>query len=238
MHATPDDEHADGETHAVGITNEEWCRWLQEDVRACSAYATHGDILDECCAVAASWRERFWDRKQLWSRIRHGRRLAKELHEIAPVIRAVRMALASMTDANQQKVAIIDLCSGFGYLGMFLSELLPRDRVDRIVLVDLMWAPQNVERLPHHLNPEHVLAPGWPIRLTTSRANLKVPSDRRSLAKAFLSHGAPAMLLGVHLCGTLSLRAIELYNDCPGFGLVALEPRRPTYGPSLAYTQA
>ena len=42
----------------------------------------------------------------------------------------------------------------------------------------------------------------------------QVPSDRRALARAFLSHGAPSLLLGVHLCGTLSLRCVELYNDC------------------------
>lgn len=57
-----------------------------------------------------------------------------------------------------------------------------------------------------------------------SRTDLKVPSDRRNLAKHFLSHGSPAFLLGVHLCGTLSLRCIDLFNDCPGFGFLALKP--------------
>eukprot|EP00966_Prymnesium_polylepis_P031289 727571-Prymnesium_polylepis.1 len=32
------------------------------------------------------------------------------------------------------------------------------------------------------------------------------------------------MLLGVHLCGTLSLRCVELFNDCPAFGALALKP--------------
>jgi hypothetical protein len=32
------------------------------------------------------------------------------------------------------------------------------------------------------------------------------------------------MLLGVHLCGTLSLRCVELFNDCPAFFSLALKP--------------
>ena len=53
----------------------------------------------------------------------------------------------------------------------------------------------------------------------------QVPSDRRALARAFLSHGAPSLLLGVHLCGTLSLRCVELYNDCSSHAW-RLEPSR------------
>ena len=43
-----------------------------------------------------------------------------------------------------------------------------------------MWAKKNVQRQAHHLSPEHLEAPGWPVPLTTSRADLKVLSDRRS----------------------------------------------------------
>ena len=124
------------DARAARISNDAWLGWLQSDVRSCAAYATHGAILEECCAVAAAWRDRFWERKTLWSRIRHGRRLAKELAEIAPVIAAVRAALASTAAggrgfaADAPKATIIDLCSGFGYLGMFLSELLPRADAD------------------------------------------------------------------------------------------------------------
>ena len=62
------------------------------------------------------------------------------------------------------------------------------------------------------------------MRLTTSRSDLKVPSDRRSLVRAFVSDGSPAMLLGVHLCGLLSLRCVELFNECPAFCTLALKP--------------
>lgn len=122
------------------------------------------------------------------------------------------------------KLVILDLCSGFGYLGMLLSELLPPHKVERIVLVDVRWAPHNTTPQPHHLSAEHILDPGWPIRLSTSRSDLKSPSDRRILARSFLSHGSPAMLLGVHLCGTLSLHAVEIFNDCPCLASLCLKP--------------
>ena len=208
---------------AAIITNEEWAHWLAADLRACAAYAAHAELIEKCCAIAAKWRSRFWERKALWCRIRRGRRLAKELAEVLPVITRVLSAIEEAGD-DSPPLVIVDLCSGFGYMGMFLSELLPANKVERIVLVDKMWARHNVARKPHHISPEHIEDPGWPIRLTTSRADLKVPSDRRSLARSFFSHGAPAMLLGVHLCGTLSLRCIDLYNDSPAIGFLALKP--------------
>lgn len=210
---------------AIPRDDEAWLGWLRLEVQQSPAYSQYHELLEECCSIAATWRKRFWERKGLWSRIRHGSRLAKELSEAAPVLaRAKAQVEALELDPTEPRVTVIDLCSGFGYLGMFLSELLPCAKVERIVLVDIMWAPQNVERKPHHLNPEHIDDPGWPIRLTTSRADLKSPSDRRSLGKAFLSHGGPAIVLGVHLCSTLSLRAIDLFNDCPGCFFLALKP--------------
>ena len=218
----------DGQTDSEAsgpISNEEWADWLSADLQRCPAYAEYGSLLDKCCTIAAGWRERFWDRKHIWNRIRGGRRLAKELSEVVPVLSRVLREVTELDLAKgDAKVVVVDLCSGFGYMGMFLSELLPPEKVERILLVDIMWARPDVEPGPHHINADHIHDPRWPIRLSTSRANLKVPSDRRSLGRAFLSHGNPAILLGVHLCSTLSLRCIELYNDCPGFFFLALKP--------------
>ena len=227
--AGPDDDDTPAFALGSGVrkppaSNEEWVGWLNDAVRACPAYRTHGTLLDECCAIAAGWRQRFWERRALWARIRRGNRLAKELAEIAPVLERARAEVASFDSPVGRKLIVLDLCSGFGYLGMFLSELLPADKVDKIVLVDIKWAPHNVTPGPQHLSSEHLDFPGWPIRLTTSRADLKTSSDRRNLARTFLSHQAPAMLLGVHLCGTLSLRAVEMYNDAPCIMHMALKP--------------
>lgn len=221
------DEAADGPAYqfvkAPPALDEEWCRWLRDELQACPAYADHAALLDECCQVAGRWRARFWHDRALWSRIRRGGRLAKELSEIAPVLARTRAEVAALP-ADSKELVIMDLCSGFGYLGMFLSELLPPHRVDKIVLVDRQWAPHNVELQAHHLSTDHVLADGWPIRLTTSRADLKTRSDRRNLARTFLSQGHPVFVLGVHLCGTLSLRALEIFNDAPCCTHLALKP--------------
>lgn len=222
-HGVSDEE--DEEALNESISNEEWCEWLRKELQSAPAYAEFGPLLEECCEVAGRWRTRFWDRKAVWGRIRRARRFAKEVGEVVPVIAQVRAEVDKITLApDAPKLVILDLCSGFGYLAMLLSELLPPEKVGRIVLVDKVWAPHNIKRKPHHLDPEHIDDEGWPIRLSTSHANLRIPSDRRALAKNFLSHGAPAMLLGVHLCGRLSLRCIELFNDCPGFAFLALKP--------------
>ena len=123
-HGSDDDEAA-----VTAISNEEWCSWLHAELRACPAYATHGALLDECCAIAARWRTRFWGRKALWNRMRRGSRLAKELAEAAPVLERARLEAQSVKLEGGARVVVIDLCSGFGYMAMFLSELLPPDKV-------------------------------------------------------------------------------------------------------------
>jgi hypothetical protein len=222
------DEHNDADdlTHfktAPPANDEEWCGWLRQELLACPATGEYADLLEECCAIAGKWRARFWGRKALWSRIRRGGRLAKELSEIVPVLSRAREEIAKLPD-DGRKVLVLDLCSGFGYLSMFLSELLPPGRVEKIVLIDRQWAPHNVPPQPHHISPEHLLDPDWPIRLTTSRADLKTRSDRRNIARVFCSEGHPVLVLGVHLCGTLSIKAVQLFNDLPSAVHLALKP--------------
>lgn len=207
--------------------DEDFARWFEEGIASCPSFAEHEELLRECCGIVVRWRARFWQRKNLWARIRRGRRLYKELSEIAPVLVRVRDAVAAFElPPDGQKLVLLDLCSGFGYMAMFLSELLApwAHKVDKIVLVDLQFAPHNVPKGPQHIDPEHLHADGWPIRLTTSRCDLKAASDRRNLCRVFLSHGAPAMLLGVHLCGTLSIRAVQLYNEARPLSWLALKP--------------
>ena len=223
----PEDEAPEGDTDSSSADSA-FLLALREAVRACPAYAEHASLLEECCTLAGvQWRERFWEDKPLWKRIRRGRRLAKELSEIAPVLSRARKAMETLElPPSGQRLVILDLCSGFGYLAMFLSEILApwSHLVEKIVLVDLRFAPHNVTPSSHHQNPRHLLHMGWPIRLTTSHANLKVASDRRGLARTFLSAGAPAWMFCVHLCGTLSVRAIEMFNDSPSLTRLALKP--------------
>lgn len=125
-------------------TQEQWLSWLRSAVEAHPAFETHSSILNECCVIAAHWRTRFWPNRAIWSRIRRGDRLVKEMCEAAPVLQRARDAVLSLppADGTASKAVILDLCSGFGYLSMFLSELLApcADRVEKIVLVDVKWA--------------------------------------------------------------------------------------------------
>ena len=86
--------------------------------------------------------------QHIWLRLLGGgsrggekQRLVKELleslHVIAHVEHHVKTDLSA--DNHPEPITILDLCSGFGYLSMFLSELLPAQRVDRIILLDKAW---------------------------------------------------------------------------------------------------
>lgn len=83
---------------------------------------------------------------------------------------------------GSEKFTIIDLCSGKGYLSMFLSEILPTEKVERCVLVDKAWAiasKETTELKPHHMNWDHIYGINpmtdesyfttWPIKLYTSK---------------------------------------------------------------------
>ena len=101
--------------------------------------------------------------------------------------------------ATGEKLTVLDLCSGFGYLAMFLSELLPPALIDSIVLLDKAW-PMHSQRVSGptsgQINPAHIWLEGWPIRLTTSKNNLKTPSGRRCIQrKIFAPAPGPVAIL-------------------------------------------
>eukprot|EP01043_Picozoa_sp_COSAG02_P076106 COSAG02_NODE_16010_length_1121_cov_1.448141_1_plen_301_part_00 len=192
----------------------------------------------------------------MWQRALKRGRLLKELQESLPVIARVlrhfEQDLSARSTASSggrggggggggdsssssevqaaQSAApatIVDLCSGFGYLSMFLAELLPPEHVDRIVLLDKAWPmhSQDGEPTAGQINPAHIHLAGWPIRLSTSKNNLKTPSGRRSIAKTIFEPAAgPVLVLGIHLCGQLSVQAVELFNTQPQATFLALKP--------------
>eukprot|EP00951_Prasinocladus_malaysianus_P000754 scaffold5368_cov44-Prasinocladus_malaysianus.AAC.1 len=92
---------------------------------------------------------------------------------------------------------------------MLLSELLPPEKIASIVLVDQQWPMLNQEPQPHHINWEHLRVPGWPIPMQTNKQDLKSSYAQRALDKyLFKADGTrrPVVILGVHLCSTLSIR--------------------------------
>ena len=53
----------------------------------------------------------------------------------------------------------------------------------------------------------------WPIRLDTSKQDLKASRQLANIHKRYLSDpNHPVIILAIHLCGTLSMKAVELFN--------------------------
>ena len=128
---------------------------------------------------------------------------------------------------------------------MFLSEMLPPERVQRCVLVDKAWPRHDRDPTrpldPHHISPEHLYgewrvegdggdgerapparspssvvryAERWPIPLHMSKQDLKNATARREMRRVIFERAdGPVLLLAVHLCGILSLRAVDLFNE-------------------------
>ena len=141
---------------------ESFARWIGRKVRACTLYSLYPDIFEEGVAVIMKWRARYAGRSDIWSRFIKGKagntiRIVKEFCESVPVIYSVRRSIATLeaeeaaerqqagggpsSESEQPKrVTILDLCSGFGFLSMFLSEMLPAHRVNRIILIDIQWS--------------------------------------------------------------------------------------------------
>lgn len=166
-------------------------------------------------------------------------RVVKELVEAAPVIDAVRSVVAQQQLAGGEKISIIDLCSGKGFLSMFLSEMLDPDKVERCFLVDKAWPPHDLEGeiKPHHISDAHIYGErpesadvpryynSWPVPLHTSKQDLKNKATVRKMGKhMFARCSGPVLILGVHLCGTLSLRAVDLFNNHPQAKMLVLKP--------------
>merc|ERR1712110_893262 len=65
----------------------------------------------------------------------------------------------------------------------------------------------------------------WPVTLTTRRADLELPSTHAQiLAKILEPAPGPVFILGIHLCGILSIRAIETFNLGPKCVGLVLKP--------------
>jgi len=227
-----------------GLSDEEFYLWLKEQVQDVPGRNTYSTTYEDSLNAIVNWRKRYRGNPSLWKRIFKKDRVIKELVESAPVIEFVKRAVVQSKynddDDDEKKYTIIDLCSGKGYLSMFLSEILPKDKVDRFILVDKAWAiaskKQTTELKPHHMNWDHIYGTTatdsndsyfttWPIPLYTSKQDLKDSCNQRQMKKHFFDKiDGPIIILAVHLCGTLSLKAVEMFNNNQEVKLFALKP--------------
>ena len=223
----------------------EFSTWLSERLAAEPGAAEHAELFADAHASVLRWRRRYKGNPRLWRSLMKADRVVKEIVEAAPVLAAAREVVAAAPPG--ERFTIVDLCSGKGFLSMVLSELLPSERVERCVLVDKAWPPFDWVGpiAEHHISDEHIygargestLSPSssssaestyyntWPIPLVTSKQNLKNKATLRGLSRRLFDKcEGPVLLLAVHLCGTLSLRAVDLFNDHENVKMLALKP--------------
>jgi hypothetical protein len=199
----------------VQFSPEEVLEWLTDELKQKPVYTLYPEIAEKAKSIFASWSTRFDPR--VWARFTRRGRVVKELNECAPVINTMLNMMQTLDLPPNQRLTIVDLCSGFGFLGMFLAEMLPPEKVAKIVLVDRMWPMrEQTMALPNQICWDHILSPGWHIPLETRKADIRKPHQMKQFDQYVMPPAAgPAVVLAVHLCGTLSLRAVQLFNTAP-----------------------
>lgn len=217
----------------------EFRQWLDCKLANAPNADMYAALYSDAADAIVQWRRRYRGSPRLWRSVFKAERVLKELVETAPVIASVRSVVASMP--KDERCTIVDLASGKGYLSMFLSEMLPSERIERCFLVDKAWPAHDWEGpiASHHISDEHIYESRegtgesyfttWPIALHTSKQNLKNRATLRSMQRHVFSRSSgPILILAIHLCGTLALRAVDLFNENPKqVKLLALKPCAP-----------
>mmetsp|Transcript_93161 Transcript_93161/g.171349 ORF Transcript_93161/g.171349 Transcript_93161/m.171349 type:complete len:445 (+) Transcript_93161:155-1489(+) len=216
----------------------DFSEWLSKRLAAEPMAEQYPELFEKVHACVLRWRKRYYGNRRVWKRLMKGEKVIKEIVEAAPVLAAAHEVVSSA--ASAEKFTIVDLCSGKGFLSMILSEILPQERIECCVLVDKAWPPRDWEGpiAQHHISHEHIygLREGanldgetyfetWPIPLHVKKCDLKRGrSNLRSMKSLIDSSSGPVLLLAVHLCGTLALRAVDLFNDNKKVRLFVLKP--------------
>jgi hypothetical protein len=120
--AGPDDEE---EELLWAESTQKFRGWIFGAVRECVVYPSFPSEMDEAAEAICRWRLRFrgGTEKESWAtwlRIMKSGRCVKELNEVIPVVAWARRQVGAIDTKSVGKVEILDLCSGFGYLAMFL----------------------------------------------------------------------------------------------------------------------
>jgi hypothetical protein len=115
-------------------SDEDFVAWLASEFRGCVAYRTDpasAAVLEAAAVAVGRWRRRFREggSREVWQRVMRNHRLVKELNEAAPVVARVLAVASRLKLPPNGKATVLDLCSGFGYVSMLLSDLLPPDKV-------------------------------------------------------------------------------------------------------------
>ncbi len=224
--------------------------WLSNELRTWPFASLYPWMLTQVVDMLLVWRRTLPG--TAWRRLWKGMRIVKEINEVMPAALQVVEWVQRLPEGSN--VEVVDICSGIGFLSMLLSHLLPADKVRGIWLVDKQWPNANREPLAHEvrrtlplqlLSPpprasserrrsaacflqiswEHIKAVNWPIPLATRKTDIKDGSAVRNLSKCVFGRAqGPLIMAGIHLCGTLSIKAVQIFNDNPQCVALVLKP--------------
>ena len=207
--------------------------WFSEALLSSPPGEAHAALATEVVDVVCRWRQpvsRGGFSQSTWTRLSKHDRLLKEAQEALPALAFARRVLEE--DSAQWaggRATLVDLCSGVGYLGMLCSELLPPAALARVVLLDKAFQHKEQQAgvlKPHQINPTHLTDRPWPVPLVAQRADITKASSRGFIDRILFEHNTdgPVLLLGIHLCGNLSVQAVDLFNRQPRAAALLLKP--------------
>ena len=153
-------------------------------------------------------------------------KLRKELTESYSILHAVQDCCDGVDSSNKEgsnsdldfrNVFLIDLCSGKSLTTALCGALFPDDGEDRnnhFLAVDRL----PVHLVPHFMQDRHTSYLSRDIMLQDFLQELKQEVERQSL------QGRRAILVGMHLCGNLSVKAIQIFESIPLLKGLILSP--------------
>ena len=134
--------------------------------------------------------------------------LLKELSESYAVLERVKQQLSDGSDGGD--LVLFDVCSGKGIAALMLSFALPGAIV---VMVDA-----NTE-----MDLSHLAGPMTAGQLRFYNLDIFTP-QLPQLVRQHVIEGRKAVMVGTHLCGSLSPRLISVFRDCGEVDVVLLSP--------------
>jgi len=201
------------------------------------SFARYPDLIKRCRPIVTLWHDKFaTENKHLWKKMKGN--IPKELNESAFILDEM-ISVCNELPYGSDPITIIDMCSGIGYLSMFLSHLLPPEKVSRILSIDVLFPAHNASTSIHstrdgdellqqnnkvevteksllpkiHLSIGHLVSEMHPIPIKPRRANIKKGRELRQISKYCVSCApGQVIILGVHLCKSLSVHTTRLFT--------------------------
>jgi len=145
-----------------------------------------------------------------------GKSLRKEISESFGALHACQRALAQLGVESGHGVTVFDLCCGKGLESLVLAKSLPQAQV---VAVD---TNPNME-LGHFRHQANLSFLALDVTSASAGSRLAAAAAEKALTTAQPA-AAPLLIVGVHLCGSLSDHAMRLFKEAPGPAALVLLP--------------